>query len=120
MFKYVGKTWREITQDSAGHTVAKDLFKALSYIGGIVYLFLLVPFILLKTGITLPIEVAIILLGNGLSLDVIKEVKNYNLRRTADGTGAPLATQDSVLPPSAGPEIMPTTAPVEECPKSVE
>jgi hypothetical protein len=119
VFKYVGKTWREITQDQAGHTVAKDLFKALSYLAGIFYLFLLVPFILLRTGITLPLEVAIILLGNGLSLDVIKEVKNYNLRRTADGTGAPLATQDSVLPPSTGPEIMPTAL-IEECPKSVE
>jgi len=119
VFKYVGKTWAEITQDQAGHTVAKDLFKALSYLAGIFYLFVLVPFILLKTGITLPLEVAIILLGNGLSLDVIKEVKNYNLRRTADATGAPLATQESVLPPSAEPEIMPTTAP-EECTKSVE
>lgn len=91
----------------------------MSYIAGIFYLFLLVPLILLRTGITLPLEVAIILLGNGLSLDVIKEVKNYNLRRTADGTGAPLATQDSVLPPSGGPEIMPT-APTTECSKSVE
>jgi len=99
--------WQDLTQNPiTGHYVGKDFFKTVSYALGVVYLFLLVPALLLATKVLLPLEVGIVLLGNGLSLDIIKEVKGYNLRRTADGAGNALATPESVLPPEE-PILMP-------------
>lgn len=98
------KIWSDLTKnDKTGHYVGKDVFKTVSYVLGIVYLFVLVPGILLTNGTLLPLEVAILLLGNGISLDVIKEVKGYNLRRTADSSGNALATGDSVVTPVDSP-----------------
>ncbi|UPL50538.1 hypothetical protein [Hymenobacter sublimis] len=87
------KWWKDITQDKNGHTVAKDLFKALAFFAGLVYMFVLVPAIILVTPnhLVLPLEVGVTLLGAGLSLEIVKEVKGYYQRKTADGTGEPLA-----------------------------
>ena len=94
------KIWSDLTQNNTtGHYVGKDVFKTVSYLLGIVYLFVLVPGILLTCGTLLPLEVAVLLLGNGISLDVIKEVKGYNLRRTADSAGNALVSADSVVSP---------------------
>lgn len=101
------KIWNDLTQNHAtGHYVGKDVFKTISYVLGTIYLFVLVPTILLFRGVLLPIEVAIILFGQGVTLDVIKEVKGYNLRRTADGDGNALASADSVTTPEE-PVLMP-------------
>ncbi|MBX0290102.1 hypothetical protein K3G63_06610 [Hymenobacter sp. HSC-4F20] len=101
--------FKEITQDKNGHTVAKDLFKALAFFAGLVYLFLMVPAIILltPTHIVLPLEIGVTLLGSGLSLEIVKEVKGYYQRKTADSENNALATPASVEPPATNPELMP-------------
>lgn len=105
---YFTRTWKEITTDKNGHTVAKDLFKAVAFFSGLIYLFVLVPAIILLTPnhIVLPLEVGVTLLGSGLSLEVIKEVKGYYQRKTQDDNAAPLATPSSIEPPD-DPILMP-------------
>jgi hypothetical protein len=98
--------WADITTDPrTGHTVAKDYFKAVSFYGGIFYLLVLVPVVVLLTDphIVLPMEpgVAMILLAFGLQ--GAKILDNYLNRKTADDSGNPLATP----PPGFVPPLMP-------------
>lgn len=106
--------WSNITQDANGHTNAKDYFKALSFYAGLVYLFVLVPGVIglclwLRAEhepVILPLEIGLILLGNGVSMQAIKEVSGYFARKSADGNAQPLA-KPGYTPPDGNADMMP-------------
>jgi hypothetical protein len=111
--------WRDITTDhQTGHTVFKDWSKAISFLAGLVYLFVLVPGVLLLTAwlrpekepIVLPVEVGVALLGTGLTTQLIKEYFGQRNRKTQDEDGA-LATAQGEQPPPLMPQGPPVAPP---------
>lgn len=98
--------WYDITKDpKTGHTVAKDYFKAVSFYGGIFYLLVLVPTVVLLTEphLVLPIEPGVVMLLLAFGLVGFKIIDNYLNRKTADDAGNPLV----VPPPGIVPPLMP-------------
>lgn len=88
--------WQDITTDyKTGHTVFKDWAKAWSFVAGLIYLFFLVPAVIILTlilrpehdPVVLPLEIGVVLLGNGVSIQAIKEVSGYYQRKTKDADG---------------------------------
>jgi hypothetical protein len=113
--------WRDITTDhKTGHTVFKDWSKAISFLAGLVYLFLLVPTVLLLTAwlrpekepIVLPVDVGVALLGTGLTTQLIKEYFGQRNRKTQDEDGALATAEGNPVPPPLmpqGPPVTPTS-----------
>ena len=108
--------WADITRDpKTGHTVAKDYFKALSFYGGLLYLLVLVPAVVLLTDphLVLPIEPGVVMILLAFGLVGAKIVDNYLNRKTADDSGQPLAvpTPDAI-PPEVMPQVANPNAPI--------
>ena len=99
------KIWRNLTQDANGHYIGKDTFKTLAFIGG----FAIIVGAAITSGFGIHMEIAggVFLLGLAFGLQGLKGAEQYFQRKTADTAGNPLATPESVLPPSEDPVLMP-------------
>jgi hypothetical protein len=113
--------WQDITTDHVTHhTVFKDWSKAVAFVAGLVYLFILMPAVLLLTAwlrpehdpIVLPIDAGVALLGTGILQQVTKEYFAQRDRKTQDEDGALLQAgpaSDKLTP--QGPPVAPAPGP---------
>jgi hypothetical protein len=109
------QVWLDITTDvNTKHTVAKDLYKALAFFAGLLYLVFLLPLVYILSAVwcpperqplLLPSDVGFILLGIGTSIQVLKEVSGYFGRKTADASGQVL-TEPGSTPPKPMPQAL--------------
>ena len=113
--------WADITRDPVtGHTVAKDLYKALSFFAGLGYLLVLVPTVVLLTpaNLVLPLEPGMALVTLAFGFQTLKEVSRYFQRKTADSAGQVLV-EPGTVPPVVMPQVLnpnfPPTAAADAC-----
>jgi hypothetical protein len=96
--------WSDLTKNpTTKHYVAKDVFRTLSFVAGLLLCFVVAAADVYGGGREVSAEPALFLLAFALGAQGLKQYEVQQNRRTADENGNPLAVPD---PPADPPPIM--------------